>query len=676
MYRIDGGTDAYWDWMWLTALSALAVMFLPRQWQMAVVENQDERHIDKALWIFPLYLLIMNVFVLPIAIAGRLRLPGVDADVFVLDLPLEAGHPVLALFVFIGGLSAATSMVIVATVALSTMVSNDLIVPALLGGRMKDPVERVDFSQMVLNIRRVAIVAIILAGFGYFRLTEGDFPLVSIGLISFAAIAQFAPAILGGLYWKAGNRNGAMAGMVGGALVWAYTLALPTLAEGGPVPAGFLSDGPFGWSLLRPHALLGIDTMSPITSGTFWSLLVNAGLYIGVSLATRQIELEARQAAAFVDVFRVTEHPAVWETSASIGDIRRLLHRFLGRDRGNEAVDEFLAPESGSAGFTAGDHQPAEPDLVAHAERSLAGALGAGSARVVIASLVREASLTPDQVMGMIDETSRVIAHSRRLEEQRQALETAGAELRQANERLRDLDRMKNEFITTVTHELRTPLTSIRAFTEILADTPDLSDQERHRFLSVIQQESERLTRHINQVLDIAKIESGTMEWRVGDVDLGHVARSALGSMEQVYASHDVALSASLPAVPLPVRGDEDRLIQVLLNLLSNAVKFTEPGAGRVAVEAGTTAASAFVKVVDNGPGVPPEARELIFEKFRQVTDDGGLVRPEGTGLGLAISREIVQHLGGRLWVEEGPTGGAEFCFTLPLADREMEVAR
>jgi signal transduction histidine kinase len=262
------------------------------------------------------------------------------------------------------------------------------------------------------------------------------------------------------------------------------------------------------------------------------------------------------------------------------------------------------------------------------------------------------------------------------LEEQRQALETAGAELRQANARLRDLDRMKNEFITTVTHELRTPLTSIRAFTEILADTPDLSDQERHRFLSVIQQESERLTRHINQVLDIAKIESGTMEWRVGDVDLGHVARSALGSMEQVYASHDVALSASLPAVPLPVRGDEDRLIQVLLNLLSNAVKFTEPGAGRVAVEAGTTAASAFVKVVDNGPGVPPEARELIFEKFRQVTDDGGLVRPEGTGLGLAISREIVQHLGGRLWVEEGPTGGAEFCFTLPLADREMEVAR
>jgi signal transduction histidine kinase len=294
---------------------------------------------------------------------------------------------------------------------------------------------------------------------------------------------------------------------------------------------------------------------------------------------------------------------------------------------------------------------------------------------VVIASLVREASLTPEQVMGMIDETSRVIAHSRRLEQQSRALEAAGAELRQANERLRDLDRMKNEFITTVTHELRTPLTSIRAFTEILADNPDIDPDERFRFLSIIQQESERLTRHINQVLDIAKIESGTMEWRVRDVSLAAVVRAAVSSMEHVYASHDIDLRADVLDGSLPVRGDEDRLIQVLLNLLSNAVKFTEPGRGRVSVEVGASGAVAFVKVIDNGPGVPPAARELIFEKFQQVADGGRPARPEGTGLGLAISREIIQHLGGRLWVDDGPDGGAEFCFTLPLADREMEEA-
>jgi Na+/proline symporter/nitrogen-specific signal transduction histidine kinase len=656
----DGSTVAYWDWAVTIGLSALAVMLLPRQWQMAVVENQDERHLDTAIWIFPLYLLIINVFVLPIAAAGRLTLPGTDADVYVLALPLEHGRPLLALVVFVGGLSAATSMVIVATVALSTMVSNDLIVPALLGDEMRDPRDQLDFSQLVLNIRRLSIVAITLAGFGYVRLTEGRLPLVSIGLISFAAIAQFAPAVIGGLYWKGGNRAGAVAGLLGGAATWAYSLALPTLVEGGLFGPGFIDEGPFGIGFLRPHALAGVDTMAPIASTTFWSLLINVGLYVGVSLSTSQVEIEARQATAFVDAFRSTDHPAPWESSASIGDLRRQLRRFLGPVRGDEALAAVV-------GAGAGDEDRADPAVLVHAERSLAGALGTVSARVVMASLVREATLTPDQVISMIDETSRVLAHSRRLEEQRRALEEAGWELRLANERLRDLDRMKNEFISTVTHELRTPLTSIRAFTEILTDNPDLDPGERARFLSIIQHESERLTRHINQVLDIAKFESGTMEWEMEDVDVADVVASAVRSLEPLYARSEVALVVDLPPVPVVVHGDEDRLTQVTLNLLSNAVKFTEPGRGRVEVGLDRSPERVTVRVTDNGIGVPAGEAEQIFERFHQVADHGTGAKPQGTGLGLAISREIVDHLGGTIWVEDGPEGGARFCFALPV---------
>ena len=230
---IEGVAGGYASWVWLTILSMMAIMFLPRQFQVAVIENKDERHLDKAIWLFPLYMLAINLFVLPIAFGGNLRFPdgSVDADTFVLTLPMAAKQEGLALLVFIGGLSAATGMVIVETIALSTMVCNDLVMPVLLRMKRLRLAERRDLTALLLGIRRGAIVGILLLGYLYFRLAGEAYALVSIGLVSFAAVAQFAPPLLGGIFLKGGTRRGAMCGLLAGFAVWGYTLFMPALAR-------------------------------------------------------------------------------------------------------------------------------------------------------------------------------------------------------------------------------------------------------------------------------------------------------------------------------------------------------------------------------------------------------------------------------------------------------------
>jgi signal transduction histidine kinase len=244
----------------------------------------------------------------------------------------------------------------------------------------------------------------------------------------------------------------------------------------------------------------------------------------------------------------------------------------------------------------------------------------------------------------------------------------ATAELRAANERLKELDRLKDDFVSTVTHELRTPLTSIRAFSEILHDNPDLPAEERQKFLNIIIQESERLTRLINQVLDLAKLESGRAEWRVAGIDLRTVIEDSINATSQLFRAKNVRLETRLPELVPPVEADRDRLVQVLINLLSNAVKFVAPGSGRVHVELFHDRNALRVHVADNGPGISVENQQVIFEKFRQAGDTM-TGKPDGTGLGLPISRQIIEHFGGRLWVESEPGAGATFGFELPTSE-------
>jgi Na+/proline symporter/nitrogen-specific signal transduction histidine kinase len=668
MTPLEGVAGGYASWVWLTILSMMAIMFLPRQFQVTVIENLNEKHLNKAIWLFPLYMLAINVFVLPIAFGGLLHFPDgrVDADTFVLTLPMAEKQEFLALLVFIGGLSAATGMVIVETIALSTMVCNDLVMPVLLRMRRLRLNERADLTRLLLAIRRGAIVLILLLGYLYFKLAGEAYALVSIGLISFAAVAQFAPVVLGGIFWKGGTRRGALCGLVAGFAVWFYTLLLPALARSGWLPIGLLEHGPWGIELLKPLELFGLDGLDQITHAMIWSMIANIGAYVGISLLASPSAEEHRQASVFVDVFRQGGEAGgarFWRGTASVPDLYNLLARFLGTASADSAFADYTA----ARGLRWPDARlAADAELVHYVEMQLAGAIGAASARVMVASVVKEEALTIAEVREILDEASQVVVYSHRLEQKSRELEAATAELRQANERLKELDRMKDDFVSMVTHELRTPLTSIRAFSEILRQDPNVELSQRKKFLDIITKETERLTRLINQVLDLSKIESGRAEWHESQVDVKEVISDSVTGMEQVFEEKGIRVELQLPESAPRVPGDVDRIIQVMLNLLSNAVKFCEPGKGRIEIALSEGRDGLRIDVRDNGPGVSAEDQALIFDKFRQAGDTL-TNKPHGTGLGLPISRHIVEHHGGKLWVESAPGGGACFSFTLPL---------
>src|SRR5512140_1547474 len=348
MTPLEGVAGGYASWVWLTILSMMAILFLPRQFQVAVIENVDEKHLNKAIWLFPLYMLVINVFVLPIAFGGLLHFPNgrVDADTFVLTLPMAEKQELLALLVFIGGLSAATGMVIVETIALSTMVCNDLVMPVLLRMSRLRLNERRDLTGLLLGIRRSAIVLILLLGYLYFKLAGEAYALVSIGLISFAAVAQFAPAILGGIFWKGGTRAGALCGLLAGFGVWLYTLLLPALARSDWLPIDLLEHGPFGIGLLNPQQLFGLTRLDNITHAMIWSMIANIGAYVGVSLSVSPSADEHRQASLFVDVFKQTGESGgarFWRGTASMPDLYNLLVRFMGSVAAEGAFGEYAS---------------------------------------------------------------------------------------------------------------------------------------------------------------------------------------------------------------------------------------------------------------------------------------------------------------------------------------------
>src|SRR6266566_5061872 len=666
LFTIDAGTG-YTSWISLTVLAMLAIFVLPRQFQVLVVENVDERHVKKAVWLFPLYLLLINIFVLPIAFGGLLHFSqgSVDADTFVLAVPMAERQQTIALLAFIGGLSAATGMMIVETVALSTMVCNDLVMPTLLRVGRLHLSERRDLTGVLLAIRRGAIVVIVLLGYAYVRLIGETYALVTIGLVSFVAAAQFAPAIIGGIFWTGATKAGALAGLTGGFAVWIYTLLLPSFARSGWIGEGFVNDGPFGFALLRPYALFGLSGLDSIAHALFWTMVVNVGLYVAVSLVTSQTIIERSQANQFVDIFgRAAAGRRIWRGRATIGDLRRLLARFIGEPLTQTAFHRFTRERDRRLD----DASPADADIVSYAERQLAGAIGASSARIMVASVLREEMHDIDEVMQILDEASELIVYSRRLEEKSRELETATTELRTANDRLKELDKLKDDFVATVSHELRTPLTSIRSFSEIVHDCPDLDADQRHEFVSIVVKESERLSRLLNDILDLAKMEAGTSEWHMADFTPGAVIEQAFAATKGLVRNHgklrlETALEDDLPIV----RVDPDRLMQVIVNLISNAVKFSDKETGWVRLEARREDSALRVDVRDNGIGIDKKDHNRIFERFQQA---GNTLteKPAGTGLGLPISRGILRHFNGEIWVESEIGKGATFSFRIPAA--------
>jgi PAS domain S-box-containing protein len=354
-------------------VSMLAVMLLPRQFHVLVVQNPRERDVATAAWAFPLYLLAINIFVLPIAFAGLLKFPGqaATADSFILALPLAADAPAVAVAVFLGGFSAATAMIVVDSLALSKMISNDIILPVIL--------RRGQFAEVYwasLASTRVGILVVVVLGYFWARIEAGHFLLVEMGLLSFIAVAQCAPAVFLGLYWRRGTRVGAFAGISVGFALWCYTLIIPALMKEGVLSTGWLGEGPFGLSWLRPTALFGLTGLDGISHGVFWSLFANVSVYLLASALTRQDAEERSQAAAFVGV---VEAEPLRVAPLSISEIERLIHLYVPQDEAEATLRELLAGKA-----------PPEltlPDLLdlrIRLERVLAASLGGAAAHYII----------------------------------------------------------------------------------------------------------------------------------------------------------------------------------------------------------------------------------------------------------------------------------------------------
>ena len=397
----------------MTLLSLFAIVLLPRQFHVTVVENNNEAEIKRATWLFPLYLVLINLFVVPIALAGLLTFKAgqVDSDMFVLALPLAADSNLFTIVAFVGGLSAATAMVIVESVALAIMVSNDIVMPLVLRRRETLLTGRDDVGGLLLTARRVAIFVILLLAYMYYR-TAGDAQLASIGLLSFAAVAQLGPAFFGGLIWRRATARGALGGMIIGILIWAYTLLLPSFADTGIVGSGILQEGPWGLALLRPQALLGLD-LPPLVHGVVWSLALNILAYVALSLSRAPASIERLQADLFVpsDLAPISPSFRLWRSSVTIEDLMTAVARYLGEERTRTSFESYAS----SCAVSLDPKGEADFQLLRYAEHLLASAIGAASSRLVLSLVLRKRTVSTQAALKLLDDANAAIHYNREI---------------------------------------------------------------------------------------------------------------------------------------------------------------------------------------------------------------------------------------------------------------------
>ncbi|MEZ4988222.1 MAG: sensor histidine kinase [Saprospiraceae bacterium] len=655
--NIQGG-----QWFWLMLVSMFAFILLPRQFHVAVVENDNPANLKTASWLLPLYLLLINIFVIPIAVAGNLLLgsEGVSPDTYVLTLPLWAGKEGLAFLSALGGFSAATGMVIVATVSLSIMISNNFILPLVIRYELIDP-SRAEMPERLLGIRRVSIVVVLLLSYSYFKSVGEGYSLVSIGLISFLAVAQFAPAVFGGIYWKRGNKSGAMAGLLVGFAVWCFTLPFPTLIEAGWFNKTILTDGLFGCGLLNPWALFGLEYSDHFSHAAFWSLSLNTFSYVLVSLYTTTDAIGLQQADVFVNIDKYQggyDQTGIIKRQASIADIQKVMNRFLGAKQARKLLRLYEREHQ----INLSQQIEADAELIHFTETKLTGALGAASSKIIIASITKIDPISMEEMLQVLEQTREIIQYSKALERKSSELETLTVELRHANVRLQELDRLKAEFVSTVTHELRTPITSIKAFAKIIADNPQLDSQQKEEFLDIVVSESERVSRLINQVLDLEKIQASEPTNFV-KIDLVQLVKEVTRTFKDQYL-----LSLSMPAEPILISCNKDRMTQVVVNLLANAFKFCDPEQGKIEIVIDTEGSHARLRVSNNGRAIHKDQETIVFDRFTQLQDPT-LGKPTGSGLGLYISKHIVERHKGQIQLIFLPEWATSFLITLPLAD-------
>lgn len=383
LLRLGTDSNSYAHWLSMTIISMMAVMFLPRQFHIMVIENCREDHIRSAMWRFPAYMFAINLFVIPIALGGLLLGNGDthNADFFVLTIPLKFGHPWLALLVFIGGFSASAGMVMVSSVALSTMILNHLVMPVILKFQSKAH----NLSILLINLKRLGILSVILLGYLYYRFLGESAALVNIGLISFVAATQFAPAVIGGLYWRRATQRGAIIGLVLGFILWFYTLLIPSFVQSGWIASTIVDQGLWGLNILKPTELFGLSGFDIWTHALFWTMFFNLGSYLSVSIFTSPRKEELEQVAKFVDVYspapKVTGKTRITR-APSIIEFVELMAKFIGEKSAHAAISDYLGTREIDEKGSLSEYEL--PKLKRFTELTLAGSVGAAPARIIV----------------------------------------------------------------------------------------------------------------------------------------------------------------------------------------------------------------------------------------------------------------------------------------------------
>ncbi|MGB0798321.1 MAG: sodium:solute symporter, partial [Planktomarina sp.] len=461
--RIDNSDLSHWQvstgrWIGLTFLSAAAFLCLPRMFQVLVVENAQESHLATASWAFPLYLMLMSLFVLPIAVVGLDMMPaGSNPDLFVLTLPLSAEQNTLAMLAFLGGFSSATSMVIVAAIALSTMVSNHIVTPIWLRMRGDGATVSGDIRTVVLTSRRISIAGILALGYLYYRMSGGGAALAAIGLISFAGVAQVLPAMLGGLFWRGATRVGAASGLIVGFMIWGYTMFLPSFGPDFLLSDDVMIHGGFGLSWLRPQALFGIGGIDPVVHAILWSMLLNTFAFVVGSMASSPTPLERMQANQFITASDGGPTTRGWQRgNANAEDLLVMAQRLLGA-RQAQQMFQAEAQAQGKQGYL----PDPTPQFLRTLERGLAGSVGGATAHAMVGQMAGGTSVTVYDLMAVADETAQIMETSNQLQTKSQQLTKTAGQLRDANDKLTQLSIQKDAFLSQISHELRTPMTSI-----------------------------------------------------------------------------------------------------------------------------------------------------------------------------------------------------------------------
>ncbi|SFH86075.1 ATP-binding protein [Halpernia frigidisoli] len=640
-----GGLEGAVNCFLMMLLSMSAIFLLPRQFHVSIIENRKEKHLKTAIWLFPLYLLIFNIFVFPIAWGGKILFLNetVNAEFFSILIPQKFGNTLIAVMVFFGGLSACVSMIIISSISLSIMLSNNIIIPYGWLNNFKFNSEK-DNTKNIVNIRKISIFLLILVSFMFYKFWILQKSLFSIGLVSFVVIAQLAPTFFGALFWRRGTYAGALTGIIAGISICFFGLILPSFSEN-YVESSFFNSGFL--------AFFSIPYLLPIPQIFFWSVLVNAGLFGIISTNTIANYRERNYAELYTDIddyIQNHENAYIWKGTANISDIQKILVRFLGQKKTEQALKIFNLKYK-----ITGGNDSADSRFIKFSENLLSGRIGSASAKILIEGVTKEDKISLPEVLKILEESKENISINKQLSEQSSQLLKLSRDLQNANENLIEKDHQKDEFLDSVAHELRTPITAIRATGEILLDDEDMPAEIKKEFLENIISESDRLNEIINDILYLDKLETGTISLNIKDNNIVETFKKSLKPLHHLFDQRHLHHSEVNLLENEIYYFDEQRMIQVFQNIIGNALKFTNEN-GMIQTKFHENDDQLKISIFNTGKTIPDEDFDYVFDKFYQSKNQN-VRKPIGSGLGLAICKKIMLAQNGDIKVKNKEIG-------------------